>query len=300
MTPKFLKELHKEVSMENDWGKVVNYIPELANVPLKQLGVAICKVDGTLLTVGEADKSFSVQSITKVFTLALALRKFDDKIWKRLSQEPSNASFNSISQLERDNGIPKNPLINAGAIVISDILLDKQSVATTLHEILDFFNLVTGEDIHINPSVASSEAATGNRNKSLAYFLRSYKNLKNLPENALEVYFNQCAIEMNCQQLALAGRFLCQPDQWSHVLSKENIHTINALMMMCGHYNGSGAFAVRVGFPGKSGVGGGILAIVPNVASIAVWSPGLDKFGNSKLGTLALEKIAKSQGWSIF
>ncbi len=212
--------------------------------------------------------------------------------------------FNSIVQLEQERGIPRNPFINAGAIVVADVNLGGHQPRVAIGEMLRFVHYLTGDDaIAINEAVAASETATGFRNIALANYMRAFGNLHHSADLVLGSYVHQCAIEMSCRQLALAGRYLMlggrHPDG-GRVVSAARARRINALMLTCGHYDASGDFAFRVGIPGKSGVGGGILAIVPGRASIAVWSPGLNDSGNSRLGTLALEELARRTGWSVF
>lgn len=248
---------------------------------------------------------FSIQSITKVFSLTMALGEVGDDLWKRVGREPSGSAFNSIVQLEWERGIPRNPFINAGAIVVSDILLSKYEPEEVIAEYLRFMQMLTGDgSVVMDELVARNEEQTGHRNFALASYMRAFGNIQHPIERTLGVYFNQCSLAMNCRQLALAGRFLMSgginPDTGFAVVTADRARRILALMMTCGHYDGSGEFAFRVGLPGKSGVGGGILAIVPRVASIAVWSPGLNERGNSQLGTLALERLVQRTGWSVF
>lgn len=287
-----------------DRGKVATYIPNLACVDPAQFGIAVATADGQVLTGGDADTGFSIQSISKVFALTLALGKVGDQLWHRVGREPSGNAFNSIVQLEHEEGIPRNPFINAGAIVVTDINLAGYRPRETIGEMLRFLRYLSGdESISIDEKVARSEAETGFRNMALANYMRAFGNLVHPVDLVLGTYFHQCAIEMSCRQLALAGRYLMldgrHPDG-GRVISKRRARRINALMLTCGHYDASGDFAFRVGMPGKSGVGGGILAIVPGRASIAVWSPGLNDNGNSKLGTLALERLSEATGWSVF
>lgn len=296
-----LAEIDREIRASGDWGSVATYIPELASVPPDRFGASICLADGREAQVGEADVPFSIQSVSKVFTLAMALGRYGDQLWRRVGKEPSGKAFNSIVQLEQEGGIPRNPFVNAGAIVTTDMVLAGASPRERLGELLRFLRAAAGDGaIHINEATARSEDATGNRNYALAYFLRSCGNLTHRPELTLGTYFHHCAIEMTCTQLARAGRILCGAFRAQQVIPEPRVRSINALMMTCGHYDGSGNFAYRVGFPGKSGVGGGILAVVPGTASIAVWAPGLDDYGNSKQGTLALERISRRFGWSLF
>jgi len=287
-----------------DRGRVADYIPELAKVDPTRFGIAVATADGRMLTGGDAEIGFSIQSVSKVFALTLALGKVGDQLWSRVGREPSGNAFNSIVQLEQEQGIPRNPFINAGAIVVADINLGGHQPRVAIGEMLRFVRYLTGDDsIAINGAVAASETATGYRNMALANYMRAFDNIDNPAELVLGSYVHQCAIEMSCRQLALAGRYLMldgrHPDG-GRVVSPSRARRINALMLTCGHYDASGDFAFRVGMPGKSGVGGGILAIVPGCAAIATWSPGLNENGNSKLGTKALEMLADATGWSIF
>jgi glutaminase len=286
-------------------GRVADYIPSLARVSPDHFGIAVILADGTQYLAGDAERSFSIQSVSKVFTLTMALQKYGDALWTRLGREPSGSAFNSIVQLENEAGIPRNPFINAGAIVVSDVLMGKAEPRETIGDILRFVRrMASDESIVIDNDVANSEAATGFRNVALGNYMKSFGNMSGSVDDALKLYFHQCALSLSCRQLAMAGRYLMldgkHPDSDNAVISPLLTRRINALMLMCGHYEGSGEFAFRVGIPGKSGVGGGILAIVPGKASIAVWSPGLNARGNSKLGTRALEHLADITGWSVF
>ncbi|WP_428529054.1 glutaminase [Roseibium sp.] len=284
-----------------DKGQVATYIPELAKIDPNQFGISIALTNGDVFSAGDAHVPFSIQSVSKVFALALALGRVGDQLWHRVGREPSGLSFNSILLLEKEEGIPRNPFINAGALVATDTYLAGSSPREALGELVRFIRAATDDDsIHINESVARSELATGHRNFSLAHYLASFGNLSASVDKVLGTYCHQCAVEMTCTQLALAGRFLLEAPDMPKLVSSERRRRINALMMTCGHYDGSGDFAFRVGLPGKSGVGGGILVIAPGRASIAVWSPGLNKYGNSKLGTEAMERIAYETGWSVF
>ncbi len=280
---------------------MATYIPELAGVDPDHFGMAVALEDGLLLTAGDADTPFSIQSVSKVFALALALGRVGDQLWYRVGREPSGLSFDSILLLEREDGIPRNPFINAGALVTTDTYLAGSSPREALGELIRFIRAAADDDsIHINEKVAQSELATGHRNFSLAHYLASHGNMRSDVDKVLGTYCHQCAIEMSCRQLALAGRFLIEAETVPALVAVQRRRRINALMMTCGHYDGSGDFAFRVGLPGKSGVGGGILVISPGRASIAVWSPGLNRYGNSKLGTEAMETFAKRTGWSVF
>ncbi|NTG41279.1 glutaminase [Rhizobium rhizogenes] len=300
-----LDGIHAELSPRLGEGKVADYIPELAKVDPNQFGMAIATVDGNIHSVGHADVPFSIQSISKVFMLTLALGKVGESLWNRVGREPSGTAFNSIVQLEREEGIPRNPFVNAGAIAVSDVVLSGHAPREAIGELLRFVRYVADdESITIDDKVARSETQTGFRNFALANFMRAYGNIDHPVEHVLGVYFHQCAVSMSCQQLAKAGLYLAargtNPITGHSVVSPKRARRINALMLTCGHYDGSGDFAYHVGLPGKSGVGGGILAVAPGIGSIAVWSPGLNKVGNSQLGAVALEMLAARTGWSVF
>lgn len=301
-----LDDIAVEMAAEVNRGTVADYIPPLACVSPNQFGITIVDSHGHSMSAGDTDVSFSIQSISKVFSLTMALRSVGETLWDRVGREPSGSPFNSIVQLESEQGIPRNPFINSGAIVISDILLANQTSDDMISDYVKFMHILTGdESLKIDQEVADSEKATGYRNFALGNYMRAFKNINHPVDVTLETYFNFCALSMNCQQLAKAGCYLMSGGQLSSdtsnpVLSEERTRRILALMMTCGHYDGSGEFAYRVGLPGKSGVSGGILAIVPGVASIAVWSPGLNARGNSHLGTMALERLVKRTGWSVF
>jgi glutaminase len=298
-------EIVAEMRARPDRGAVATYIPELANVDPAQFGLCVVAADGAVAAAGDADTPFSIQSISKVFTLTLALGMVGDRLWKRVGREPSGSAFNSIVQLEHERGIPRNPFINAGAIAVTDVILSGHQPKEALGEILRFMQFLADDPgITIDKAVARSEQRTGFRNAALANYMKSFGVLDNPVEFTLGVYFHHCAIAMSCRQLAMAARFLAyqgrNPSTGHLVVRPERARRINAVMLTCGHYDGSGEFAYRVGLPGKSGVGGGILAVAPGEASIAVWSPGLDAAGNSHLGRVALEELSKRMGWSIF
>ena len=300
-----LHTIHLDLRRHHDRGDVATYIPELAGVDPRKFGIAVRTVGGESFAVGDADEAFSIQSISKVFALTMALDKLGDSLWRRVGREPSGSAFNSIVQLEHDHGIPRNPFINAGAVVMADILLAGHPADRAVAEILDFVRSVAGDDgIEVDSAVAQSESSTGHRNAALANYMKSFGNISHAVDQVLAVYFNQCALAMSCRQLADAGLYLANgginPETGARVVAPDRARRINAIMLTCGHYDASGDFAYRVGLPSKSGVGGGILAIVPGRASIAVWSPGLNKYGSSHVGLLALEEMAKRCEWSVF
>ncbi len=298
---KILKSIAADILQQDDWGQTAQYIPELASVDPKQFAISVCLADGRLINAGASDKPFSVQSITKVFALAAALGRVGDQLWSRVGREPTGTSFDSVVLLEKEKGRPRNPYVNAGAIVTTDALLSGREPKMALAELLGLIRYMAESDsIYINETVAASEQETGARNMALAYYLKSHGNLENAPERTLGTYFHQCAIEMTTDQLAMAGRSFAGLKDAPNAISLKRARRVNALMMTCGHYDGSGDFAFRVGLPGKSGVGGGILMIAPNVASIAIWSPGLNRYGNSHAGTRAAELLSNATKWSVF
>jgi glutaminase len=283
---------------------VASYIPALAQVPAQQFGMAVAGVDGSLHTVGDAQVPFSLQSITKLFAFVLALKAEGPALWQRVGREPSGAAFNSIVQLETESGIPRNPFINAGALVISDILTSRY--AHLDYALLGALRRLAHEpQLHWNPEVARSERETAHRNMAMAYFMKSHGNFHNDPELVLDNYCRQCATEMTCAQLAQAALFLAdggrlrgkagEPDE--RFITPAEARRVNALMLTCGAYDAAGDFAYRIGLPVKTGVGGGIVAIVPGVASVVVWSPELDAKGNSVVGAWALERLVQATGW---
>lgn len=286
-------------------GKVADYIPALACVDPGQLGIALALPDGTMHVAGDADTAFSIQSVSKVFTLAMALRRLGSDLWSSVGREPSGSAFNSIVQLESEQGVPRNPFINAGAIATTDRLIDGRDEASVIDDIMKFMRARADDmSVSVDEIVARSESQTGARNRSLAHFMAAFGNLRHPVESVVGVYFQQCALAMSCRQLARAGLFLAfngrDPRSGEQLLPPHRARRINAIMLGCGHYDNSGEFAFRVGLPGKSGVGGGILCIAPGRGSIAVWSPGLNAAGTSLAGAEALEHFAWATGWSVF
>ena len=302
---KILDDILSRMTGEADRGRVADYIPELAKVDLNSFGIAVNPIDGDPIVAGDADVAFSIQSISKVFSLTVALERVGATLWSRVGREPSGDPFNSIVLLEQDKGIPRNPFINPGAIVVADVILDDRTPDVAIAEILELCRRLSGDEaVHIDSAVAASEILSGDRNRALAYFMAADDNINGSVTDVLEVYFNQCAIAMSCRQLAQAGRYLCAAGQANGdedaTVTPDRARRINSLMMSCGLYDASGEFGFRIGIPAKSGVGGGILGIVPGIASVAAWSPGLDEHGNSKLAIRALEELVRATGWSVF
>jgi len=297
-----LTQVVQEIGPQIGSGVVADYIPALAQVDPAQFGIAVALPDGSVHGAGDWTEAFSLQSISKLFTLALALAENDESIWPRVGREPSGNAFNSLVQLEYENGIPRNPFINAGALVVTDHLAGV--VGDAAQSVLDFLRTeADNPDIRCDEKVAASEAAHADRNLALAHFLASYDNIRGDVRAVVDQYVRQCAIAISCRDLALAGLFLARHGlrrDGSRMLSPGQTKRINAVMLTCGTYDAAGEFAYRVGLPGKSGVGGGILAVVPGRCSVAVWGPGLDRRGNSVAGVAALDRFTALTDWSVF
>lgn len=298
-----LSGIYNDVKLKAHKGNVASYIPELANIDPEKFGIHLLTTKGEEYSIGDHTEKFSVQSISKVLSLSLAMSVVGEKVWKRIGVEPSGNPFNSIVQLEYENGKPRNPLINAGALVVADILISE--FTNPKKELLDFVRKLSGStDIHFNEKVAASEKQFGFMNAALVNMMKSRGNINNNIEEVLDLYFHQCAIEMSCRDLTHAfllfadhGKSLHTPEP---ILSKSQIKRINAIMLSCGFYDESGEFSYKVGLPGKSGVGGGIVAVMPESFSVAVWNPKLNQKGNSVMGMHALELLTTRTGLSIF
>lgn len=301
-----LEEIQKEITPLLREGKVADYIPALAEVDKKQFAMTLTLFDGTQYSVGESKKLFSIQSISKVFSFTMALKIYSKELYKRIGREPSGNPFNSLVQLEYENGIPRNPFINAGAIAITDTLISHFKNEDVAYEkVLEFIQAISSdESVKSNEIVSISEMENGYRNLALANLMKSFNNLKNEADGVVQTYFKHCAVEMNTQMLSRAMLYLANQgkDPLTDVkyILPSQAKRINAVMLTCGHYDASGDFAYRVGLPAKSGVGGGIVAVVPNTMGICVWSPGLNEQGNSLVGTKALELFTTKTGLSIF
>lgn len=305
-----LQAVGKAVKPHIGTGKVADYIPALACVDPEKFGMAVALEDGAVHCLGDSDEPFSIQSISKIFTLALTLQRIGESLWDHVGREPSGSSFNSIVQLEAETGIPRNPLINAGAIVTTDSLVasyggGEKGADAAIGALLETARrLARDETIEVDAEVARSESDKGSRNRALAHFMASFGNMKNPVEDSLSAYFRHCSIAISCRQLARAALFLAfdgrDPISGEQVVSKERCHRILAIMTMSGHYDNSGEFAYRIGLPGKSGVGGGILVVAPEYGTVAVWSPGLNNAGTSTVGAIALEELVEQTGWSVF
>ncbi len=286
-----------------DNGKVATYIPELAHINPEKFGVHITNLDGTHFGMGDYQEKFSIQSVAKVLSLAFAYKLLGEKLWKRVDVEPSGTKFDSMLLLDTNHGIPRNPFVNSGAIVVCDVLLSELKDAKT--EFLEFVRYVSDiPDLQYSDDISYSEKATGYRNIAVCNFIKSFGNIQNEPDEVLDFYFDVCSLEMTCEQLSHTFMFLTNGGRkisdGSRVISSSQSKRINALMLTCGFYDESGEFAFKVGLPGKSGVGGGLVALYPKNYSIAVWSPRLNPKGNSFKAMKLLEEVTTHSELTIF
>ncbi len=298
-----LEHIYNEIQPFAKEGKQADYIPALAKVDPDQFGICIHTTDGETFSLQKANTRFSIQSISKVFALAMCLNIKGDELWNRMGKEPSGTAFNSLIQLEVEHGIPRNPFINAGAIVMSDILLSRLHYPRK--EFISFIRTLCGSDtVDYNEEVAFSERSQGYLNAAIANMLKYHHNIQNDIEEVLHFYFQMCSVEMSCYELSKA--FLAfanhkEPFDYSGIqLTSSQVKRMNAIMQTCGFYDEAGEFSYLVGLPGKSGVGGGIVAIYPSRYSVAVWSPRLNSKGNSVMGMKALELLTTETKESIF
>ena len=301
-----LNEIRDEIALDLKLGKVADYIPALAQVDKNQFAMSLTLFDGSVFSIGASKKLFSIQSISKVFSFTLALKIYRKELYKRIGREPSGNPFNSLVQLEYEKGIPRNPFINAGAINVTDSLISHyKDEEIAYQKVLEFIQEISNDStIKTNSIVSSSEMEHGYRNLALANLMKSFHNFDNDVVDVVQTYFNHCAIEMNSEMLSRSMLYLANhgidPITHQEFIRPSQAKRINAVMLTCGHYDASGDFAYRVGLPAKSGVGGGIVAVVPNVMGICVWSPGLNEQGNPLVGTKALELFTTKTGLSIF
>jgi glutaminase len=298
-----LEQIHRDVQPYLGSGRVADYIPELAKIPASSFGMALVTTVGEVFRIGEADTRFSIQSISKLFACTMAFRLLGDDLWKRVGREPSGTPFNSLVQLEAEQGKPRNPFINAGALVVTDVLCRRFVQAETA--LVDFMRRLTGEaSIDYDSRVAQSELQHAHRNQAMAHFMASFGNMEMPVHAVVDAYCRQCAISMSCVELAQAALFLANggvaPVSGERILDVSSTKRLSALMLTCGTYDAAGDFVFRVGLPAKSGVGGGIVAVLPGEMAVCVWSPGLDPNGNSLAGARALEQLTTLSGRSIF
>jgi glutaminase len=298
-----LETVRSEIRPYFGKGRVASYIPALKRVPGDKFGMAVALTDGREFRVGDAAEAFSIQSISKLFTLMLAMSTIGNEVWRRVGKEPSGTAFNSLVQLEYEKGIPRNPFVNAGALVVLDCVLQRTGERTA-DVIRDYARVLSRNfSVDYDEAVFASELKTAHRNAAIANLLRSHRTIHHDAEQLLALYCRQCALEMSCLDLARAFLPLAHagvsPSLQEAILTPRQAKRINALMMTSGVYDSAGSFAFRVGLPAKSGVGGGIVAIVPKHCCIAVWSPELDRSGNSLVGTAALELFVQLTNLSI-
>jgi glutaminase len=270
-------------------------------------GLAVVEMDGTEHTTGDADVKFPIQSISKVFALAMAMAEPgvddgpDGDLWRRVGVEPSGDPFNSLVQLEHEEGIPRNPMINAGALVVDDVLLDHEE--DPAQRLLDALSELSGSELGYGEEVMRQENR-GHRNRAMAYLMSSFQNLHNPIDDVLDLYVHQCSISMTSRELARAVRFLANhgidPATGREVVRPELARRVAAIMLTCGAYDAAGEFPFDVGIPCKSGVAGAIVATVTDELGICVWSPPLDASGNSAAGKVALHELSERLGLSLF
>lgn len=289
-------------------GKVADYIPSIAAMDPNCFGLSWVELDGTEHAVGDADVAFPIQSISKVFALVLAMQLIDagkkdaESLAERVGREPSGDPFNSLVQLEHERGIPRNPMINAGALVVDDAICEHCTHAKD--RLLALLAELSGESIGIDETVLRQEGTRGHRNRAMAYLMSSFGNLHNSVDQVLDLYVYQCSIAMTARQLARATRFLANrgidPATDRRVLSPGLARRVNAIMLTCGTYDAAGEFAFNVGIPCKSGVAGAIIGVVPQRGAVCVWSPPLDRSGNSLAGRIALQQLSEDLELSLF
>lgn len=300
---KIIDDLHQQYNSENNKGKVASYIPELKKIDTKKFGINLFTLTNQSFGAGDYQEKFSIQSISKVFALTLTLKEVGEKIWKRIGIEPSGDPFNSLVQLEFEKGIPRNPFINSGALVICDILISK--LKSPKSDFLNFVRkLANTKDIYFNEKIVASEKKHGFTNAAHVNLMKSFGNIKNEIDVVLDFYYHMCSMEMTCEELSKSFLLFANdgilPYNNERIISLSVSKRINATMQLCGLYDEAGQFAFKVGLPGKSGVGGGIVAVHPDLYCITTWSPKLNKKGNSYLGFKALEAFTTITEASIF
>lgn len=298
-----INQVYEEVKRGKNLGQVATYIPALGNVDPEKFGVCLTKINGERFSIGDCHEPFSIQSIAKVLSLSMAFDLLKDEIWTRVGVEPSGTAFNSLVQLEVEAGIPRNPLINAGAIVICDILCTH--LTNPKQELIHFIRKAADNpNVNYDEHIAASEKSTGYRNRALINLMRAFGNIHNDIDQVLDLYFHLSSVTMTCVELSQTFLYLANEGKLINkdisIVSAAMSKRINAIMQTCGFYDEAGEFAFRVGLPGKSGVGGGIAAILPGEYSIVVWSPRLNPKGNSHRGLQFLERFTTETEETIF
>lgn len=297
-----LINIYNEIQPFAKEGKQADYIPALAKINPDQFGMCLSTVSGETYSIQDAETRFSIQSISKVFSIALALSIKGEDVWTHVGKEPSGTAFNSLFQLELEKGIPRNPFINSGAIVVADILMNE--LKDPEKDFIEFVRALCGDStVDYNLAIALSEREHGYLNAAIANLLKYHGCISNDIEDVLMFYFKMCSIEMSCKELAKAFLAFTGYKEFNYngfALTTSQVKRLNAVMQTCGFYDEAGEFSYLVGLPGKSGVGGGIIAIHPHKYSVAVWSPRLNQKGNSIMGMKALELLTTYTAESIF
>lgn len=304
---KSLDELVKRYQTSASMGSVANYIPELGKMDPAKLGISLVNMKGECVSSGDAEDLFTIQSISKPIVLLLALMDVgEDVVFSKVGKEPTGDAFNSIVRLETvQEHKPFNPMINAGAISISQLISGKNN-QEKIERILAFTRKISrGSSVKVNQSVYQSEQRTGNRNRAMAYFLKDVGYIETEDvEEVVDLYFMQCAISMHTKELAYIGAVLANdgvdPISGGHYIPARYCRIAKSFMATCGMYDGSGEFAINVGIPAKSGVGGGIMGSIKNKYGVGVYGPALDKKGNSYAGYMLLEALSKKMDWTIY
>jgi glutaminase len=298
-----VREAYNKFKTETN-GKNADYIPYLAQVDSKLFGIAIVTTDDQVLTLGDVNYSFSIQSISKVFTLALAMEELgSDKVFDKIGSEPTGRAFNSATAVVDMPTHTGNPYVNAGAIATTSLISGKDA-NEKWGKILAFYGRVAGDKLSLIEDVYKSEAATNAGNKALAMLLAKYERIYADPFESVDIYTKQCSVGVNALQLARMGATLANngvnPATGEQVIKREDVPYILSTMAMAGLYDGSGGWAWHVGLPAKSGVGGGIVAIAPGKGAIAVFAPPLDEAGNSVKAQEVIEYVARKLNYNLF
>ncbi|TVQ11118.1 MAG: glutaminase A [Leptolyngbya sp. DLM2.Bin27] len=299
----FLDQLYHELKGVSA-GQVASYIPELARANPDWFGISIVTLDGHTYEVGDVAQKFTIQSISKVFVYGMALEDYGrDQLLKKVGVEPTGDPFNSLIRLDEDSKRPENPMVNAGAIATTG-LITGADLADRLNRMLAMFQRYVGNEVFVDVSTFISERSTGHRNRAMAHLMLNFGMIDQPIEDALDLYFQQCSVLVTAHDLAVMAATLANqgvnPITGERAVGANHVRDILSVMYTCGMYNFAGEWAFRVGIPAKSGVSGGILAVVPNRAGIAVFSPLLDGHGNSVRGLKVFEALSRQYGFHLF
>ncbi len=300
---KFLDDLHSRYHSLND-GSLASYIPELTKADPDWFGISVVTADGQTFEAGDTHQNFTIQSISKVFAYGLALEDHGrEELLEKVGVEPTGDPFNSLIRLDEDSKRPFNPMINAGAIATSS-LIKGTNPTDKLNRLLAMFERYLNHEVVIDMPTFMSERSTGHRNRAMAHLMLNFDMISHNIDSALDLYFQQCSVMVNCQDLAMMAATLAnrgkQPVSRAQALSADYAKDLLSVMYTCGMYNRAGEWAYRVGIPAKSGVSGGIIAVVPGVAGIATFSPLIDKNGNSVRGLHVFEALSQQYGLHLF